>query len=755
MLIRSPMKPLLILALLCALFYGVLSNADEKSQAGKAVGTPSISFDAKRKVFLLQTDHSSYAFGLASGTGFVNLHWGGRVTNIDDVPEPRETYYLHHPFSRVYLRHTRFEYPTNRAGDFLEPCLKIEKPDNLVDLNPAFVSHSIDGNHLQVELQAKDYPFHVVLHYQVYPEFDLINRWVEVQNKGPEKILVENIQSAIWHVPHQHRYRLTHIGGSWGAEWQVREEFLEQGEKILESRTGISGHTHIPYFALDQEGLATENSGAVWFGTLQWSGSWKMNIEQTLNSQVRVSGGYNDFDFALELAPGESHSTPVFTAGFTRGGFGEASRMLHRYQKKYLYPENMRDVEVPIVYNTYGALGGTFGGRVTEENVLALIPKAAEVGFEMFIIDAGWQTAVGQWTVHSERFPRGLKPVIDEARRHGMKFGLWIEPEHIRPDAALFTEKEEWLFSKGSTAMLNLSRRDVMEHVYQELATLLQENDISYLKLDFNRYFDVPDVPDRRTMRTRYVQNFYELFGRLKKEFPNVFFENCASGAGRPDLKMDEYFARINRSDIQIPLDCVYLQEGFTHLHPAYMAGGASNMGVFGPNQAWWAGGATNTGVPLQFSAHIGMTGWLSMSPQIDQMSPQELAEIKKYFDLFKKIRHITCRGEIHRLASMRKHPYAAFEFVLPDKSEALLFTFAHGMRFNERIPRLLMESLDPDTIYDIEVHGVLPAADKTPKSYKPPTYRPVSGRALMEIGVLVALAGDYDSRIFHFKAQR
>ena len=741
--------------LLCSVLTAVESKADEASQADKTATTPSISYDAARHVFLLQTKHSSYAFGLASGTELVNLHWGGRLTSIDDVPEPWETHFLHRPHNRVFLRYNRFEYPTNRAGDFLAPCLKLEQPNSLVDLKLTFVAHQIAGNHLQVELKPKDYPFHVVLHYEVYPEFDLINRWVEVANKGEEKILIENIQSAVWHLPHQHKYRLTHIAGSWGAEWQVKEEFLDQGEKILESRTGISGHEHVPYFALDQDGLATENSGAVWFGTLQWSGSWKMNIEQVLTNQVRVTGGYNDFDFELELAPGESHSTPVFTAGFTRDGFGEASRLLHRYQRQHLYPENMRNVEVPIVYNTYGALGGTFGGRVTEENVLALIPKAAEVGFEMFIIDAGWQTAVGEWAVHPQRFPHGLKPIIDEVHRNGMKFGLWIEPEHIRSDAALFTEKEEWLFAKDSrSAMLNLSRRDVLEHVYAELAELLRKNEISYLKLDFNRYFDVPNVPDRRTMRTKYVQNFYELFSRLRKEFPNVFFENCASGAGRPDLKMDEYFARINRSDIQIPLDCVHLQEGFTYLHPAYMAGGASNMGVYGANQAWWAGGASNTNIPLQFSAHIGMTGWLSMSPQIDEMSPEELAEIKKYFDLFKKIRHLTCRGEIHRLASMRKHSYAAYEFVLPDRSEALLFVFAHGMLFNERIPRLLLESLDPDRVYDIEVHGELPAAKKDPKAYRPPKYRAVSGRALMESGLLVDLAGDYDSRIFQFKAR-
>ncbi|MFZ2644514.1 MAG: alpha-galactosidase, partial [Verrucomicrobiia bacterium] len=597
--------------------------------------------------------------------------------------------------------------------------------------------------HLKVVLKAAGYPFYVALHYRVCAEFDLINRWVEVENRGSEKLLIENIQSAVWYVPHTQKYRLTHIAGNWGGEWQVRREFLEQGEKVLESRNGISGHHHVPFFALDQDGLATEKSGTVWFGTLQWSGDWKMIVEQDPNNQVRISGGYNDYDFAVELAPGESHATPVFTAGFTRGGFGEASRMLHRYQREYLYPKNMRDVEVPLVFNTYSALPNWRVGGVTEKSVMALIAPAAQVGFEAFIIDAGWQTSIGDWTVHPTNFPRGLKPVSDEVHRNGMKFGLWIEPERIPNTAKLFTEKKEWLFANnGGSAMLNLSRRDVLEYVHGEMAKLLRDNGVDYLKLDFNRYFDMPNVPDRRTMRTKYVQNFYELFDRLLKEFPNVFFENCASGSGRPDLKMDTYFARINRSDIQSPFDSLFLHEGFTYLHPGYMAGGGSNMG--GP------GGR----VPFQFSAFVGMMGWASMGQPLQNKLPEELAEIKRYCDLFKKIRHITCRGEIHRIASLREHPYAAFEFVLPDASEAVLFVFGHSLLHNERIPNILMESLDPDKVYEVKVHG----APKDPRqdkwTAKPPTYRAVSGRALMEGGVLVDLFGDYDSRVFHFKAR-
>ena len=726
--------------LMCPLFYPSYAGAAETAASPATDNGQSVRFDAQRKVFLIRTAHSSYSFGLGDNGLFVNLHWGERVEDTRDIPEPWETHLFPIKHTFTSMRYSRFEYPANAAGYTLEPCLKIGEPHTLADLTLSFVSHAIEGDHLQVVLAAKDYPCQVVLHYRVYPDLDLIDRRVEIQNKGTEEMIVENIQSAIWYVPHTRKYRLTHIAGNWGEEWLVRREVVDQGEKVIESRNGISGHQHVPYFALDQDGLATENTGNVWFGTLQWSGNWKMVVEQDQNNQVHVSGGYNDYDFTLELAPGQSRTTPVFTAGFTTGGFGEASRLLHRYQRKYLYPENMRNVEVPIVFNTISLNRGSYKREyVTEKNVLALVPFAAQIGAELFIIDAGWQTAIGEWTANKEKFPRGLKPIIDEVHRRGMKFGVWIEPERVMFNAKLFSDpsKQDWLFAKNTgSAMINLSRRDVLEYVYQELATLLRENGISYLKLDFNRYFDVPAVSDRRTMRTKYVENFYELFARLRKDFPNVFFENCASGSGRPDLKMDTYFARINRSDIQSPLDSLVLHEGFTYLHPTYMAGGGSNMGRPGGK------------VPFQFSAHIGMMGWLATSHPLDTATPQELKEIRRYCDLFKRIRHVTCRGEIHRIASVREHPYAAFEYVLPDASEALLFVFGFGLRANERIPNIQLEALAPGRIYDVEVHG----GSVLPKGCQ---YRSVSGQSLMKIGIPVGLSGDYDSQIVHFKVHR
>ncbi len=740
--IRKVIAIPLITLLICTFLQNAFANGQDEV---KNTNSTSIKYDKDRKVFLINTVNSSYAFGLDKTGLFVNLHWGGKVTDINDIPEP--------PAIGRRWQESPCEYSTYTEGARMEPCLKIEKPDRLVHLRQTFDSFKIQDNHLQVILKAKDYPFYTVLHYQVYPGLDLIDRWVEVKNEGNEEVDIENIQSASWYVPHSHQYRLTHMSGSWGKEWQITREFVGPGEKVLESRNGVSGHYHVPYFALDRDGLTNEKEGAVWFGTLQWSGDWKMIIGLDAYKQLRVSGGYNDFDFLLKLAPGGSHKTPVFTAGYTRGGFGEASRMIHRYQRRYLYPENMLNVEVPIVYNSFGAL---LQLGVNEKNVMSLIPRAAEVGAEVFIIDDGWQTAIGEWTVDKQKFPRGLKPVIDEVHRQGMKFGIWMEPERVMDDSKLFSDKDkqEWLFAKTewerwggkdmSSTMINLSRPDVLEYVYVEMSKLLRENDIDYLKLDFNRYFEVPDIPDRRTMRIRYTENFYKLFERLEKEFPNVFFENCASGNGRSDLKMDDYFARINRSDNQDPVDCIVLQEGFTYLHPAYMAGGAGHLSYtstsYNGRQAY---------APLDFMAHVGMMGWLATTLQLDKMAPEELAEVKGYFNLFKKIRHITCKGELHRIASLREHPYAAFQFVLPDTGESLLFAFGHGLRLMESIPNMLLESLNPDNKYDVEVYG----KNKTVEDIgKPIPMGRITGRALMEIGIQVKLRGDYDSCIFHIK---
>ena len=141
---------------------------------------------------------------------------------------------------------------------------------------------------------------------------------------------------------------------------------------MLESRTGHTGHNINPWFAID-EGDADETHGRVWFGALAWSGNWRISVEQTPYRQVRVTGGFNPFDFAYRLEPGESLETPVFYAGYAQHGFGEASRLLHDLERTDIEPGGIKARPRPVLYNSWEATEF----KVDEAGQTALAEKAA------------------------------------------------------------------------------------------------------------------------------------------------------------------------------------------------------------------------------------------------------------------------------------------------------------------------------------------------------------------------------------------
>lgn len=701
----------------------------------------SIIVEEEKKIFLLNTEHTSYAFGISAAGLPVNLHWGGRIDRLEDLPAPEEStwFSLSHYNSRA--KQSRLEYSFYSAGFQYEPCLKLSAPD--CALAPQYAGYRLEGEeHLVIELADEAVHLRILLHYELHPGSELLRRHVEVVNEGTEPVRLENLFTAVWCLPRGRAPRLTTMQGEWGQEYQVRRAVVEPGERVLESRNGISGHACVPFFAFDP-GSADERSGAVWFGTLLWSGDWKFIIERDAFGETRVSGGLNNFDFELELAPGERFAAPVFLGGFTRSGFGGMSRMIHRCSAAELYPAAMRGKVMPVVFNTYSCIRGA---EVTEENVLRLIPQAAAIGCELFIIDAGWQKSMGDWEIDRGKFPGGFARIVEEVRRCGMRFGLWVEFERVDAQSTIYREHPEWRIDRRDYSLLNLARNDVLDYIHGVLRRLIAENDIAYFKMDLNRYLEIPEVPDRRGVRLRYMLNFYELMRRLTEEFPQVIFENCAGGSGRGDLAMDRYFARINRSDNQDTLDVLNIEEGFTFLHFPKMAGGGCQI------SRSYSRFFNRRDIPLSFMAHAAMMGWPSLGIPLDKSSPEELAECRSYLELNRKIRHIVARGEFYRLAVRRQDGFAAYEFALPDGSEALLFVFGHGLQFAEQLPNLHMEGLTPEALYAIERHGRIGAGWDPFCHVKEPSPRPMSGQGLSELGIRVGLEGDFDSCILHFK---
>lgn len=701
-----------------------------------------IQIDLEKKIFLCSTDKMSYAFGIAENGLPVNLHWGGKIEEISDLPSTDAVAWFRIKVYNIRAKFGRYEYAPAHLHYCYEPHLKLLEPDRLLELK--YRNHTlIDENHLVISLFDEATSLTVNLHYELFPEFDLIRRHVEVVNGSDAPVRIETLFSAAWSMPRGKAPRLTTLQGEWGQEYRVRRAEVTPGQRVLESRIGISSHATVPFFAFDP-GNADEKSGDVHFGTLLWSGDWKFIVERDVYGETRVFGGLNDYDFELVLQPGEHFETPRFLAGFTRGGFGEMTRTIHRWSAKQLCSGYWANRPRPVVFNTFSCIRRT---ELTEQGVLDLIPKAAEVGCELFIIDDGWQTDVGTWTVHPQKFPNGLRKIAESVRAHGMKFGLWMEFEVIVWESPSWKEHEEWMLGEGA-AQLNLAREDVIEYLYGTISSLIRDNGLAYFKMDMNHYLMIPAIQKkRRELKTKYMLNFYRLMERLNKEFPHVIFENCASGSGRCDLAMDRYFCRTNRSDNQDTLDVLDIEEGYSYLHHPRMAGGGCQISK---NYTYVI---NHRVIPLSFMAHVALMGWPSLGINLNESSPEEIEECKGCLALNRKIRHIIAAGELYRLASWHHDRYAAFEFVLPDKSEALLFVFSHALQYGEQLPNILLQGLDPRTSYAVECHGKKTTGDFYHKFDGLEAPARLTGRGLAEIGIHVPLEGDFDSRIYHLKA--
>lgn len=711
--------------------------------------------------FLLTAGNMSYAVAVENGSAY-HLYWGEALRRLDDLPE---VYELLCQRNRHWTQCETMEreYPEFYGEFYNEPAIRPEFADGAHGCRFVFAGSDAgsdpDGAEtLRLDFRAEDRPLALELHYRIHPRLPLLDRWSVITNTGDAPVRLADFASAAWQLPrHATGWRLTRLDGRWGKEAQIQRVALAPGKYIHESRTGISGPFSLPFFMLD-DGTATEESGEVYFGALQWSGNWRIVVERDAFDRVTAIGGINPFDTEVELAPGERFETPPFTAGWTPRGFGEASRIFHRCETA-MRPYARAGAPMPVICNSWGNLGID----VNERNLLELIDRAAGIGAELFVIDDGWQRSLGDWEPDPVKFPRGLAPVIAAARARGMKFGLWVEIEAFELKSRLYREHPEWAlrypgrepFTRRrididrTSVMINFALPEVAEHFHRLLRDLVASTGIDYLKLDMNNFMSAPgwgDAPPPAGARLRidYVRNFHRLFDRLSAEFPSLLLENCASGAGRSDLAMAHRFDRMNRSDNQDAHDMVLLHEGFTMLHAPRFAGGGCHI-----SDSMKA--VNDRATPLEFQAACGMLGSLACGKDLARTPKEELETIARYIALYKKLRHILNAGDFYRIRSPREGNFAVYGYLLPDRSEAVIFAFGFGIGFCDKLPRFRVPDLDPDAVYTIECHH-----DRRfeGRSASVRGYPPVSGRGAATVGLRVELLGDYDFRILHLRRQ-
>jgi alpha-galactosidase len=704
-----------------------------------ALSAQSIQYSESKKVWLLTTRQSSYAMGVAADGALRNLYWGAPLWRLDDLnaaPQVRDRSSFD---PRQMLENE--EYPGWGGPRYYEPALKVSRPDGDRDLVLKYASHRVAGDELHIVLKDIRDAIEVTLHYRVYPDDSVIRRSATIRNGTDKPLTIDSAQAAAWYLPPGEGYQLTYLTGRWAAETQINREPIHEGAKMLESRKGHTSHNFNPWFAIDA-GDATEESGRVWFGALAWSGNWRITVEQTPYRQVRVTGGYNTFDFAYPLKPGESLDTPAFFAGYSDAGFGGASRTLHSFERRQIFPGGTTSRLRPVLYNSWEAT--TF--RVDEPGQKALAEKAAKLGVELFVMDDGWfgarnndRAGLGDWTVNPQKFPNGLKPLIDYVTGLGMDFGLWVEPEMVNANSDLYRAHPDWVIhfqdrprsELRNQMVLDLARPDVREYIFGVLDKLATDYNIRYFKWDMNRAVSEPGWPDagpveQRKLWVDYARNLYDIIDRLRAKHPKLEIESCSGGGGRIDLGILQRVDEVWPSDNTEAFDRLRIQEGFTMAYsPKIMSAWVTDV----PNM-----NGRSASLPFRFL--VAMQGALGVGANLNKFTQQDSDTATKMIALYKRIRPTVQTGDLYRIASPRTNDVTVNEYVAADGKQAVVFAFRHTQQYNLAAPTIRLRGLDEKAMYRVEsTDGKL--VERQPQ---------LSGAYLMRVGLNVNLRADYDA---------
>jgi alpha-galactosidase len=707
--------------------------------ATRCFAQEAISYQSDRRVWTLTAGEATYSFGVNETGELQSLYWGARISDQRDIPTAASL----EGWASFDLPSTRTpqEYPGWGAALYVEPAVKVKFPDGNRSLALHYVSHSIRGNDLEVVLQDIKAPIFVHLFYRVYPGQGVMARWSKIENRGTTPITIDQAASAALSLPVGDDYRLSWLTGRWAGEWQLHSAPIETGTNVIESRRGSTSHQANPWFSIARPSETTEESGPVWFGELGWSGSWRLTVEKTSFHQVRVTGGFNSFDFSYPLAPGQSLETPPFYAGFTGKGEGEASRILHRFQQAVILPGGPHPKVRPVLYNSWEATEF----NVNQSGQESLADKAAQLGAERFVMDDGWfgqrsddHRGLGDWYVNPQKFPNGLKHLIDHVHGLGMDFGIWVEPEMVNPDSDLYRQHPDWAMNfpdrprtEGrNQLMLNLARPDVKEYIFGFLDKLVSENDVAFLKWDYNRNWSEPgwdQVPleQQQTIYVTYVRNLYEILDRLRAKHPKLEIESCSGGGGRVDLGIMQRTEQVWTSDNTDALDRLTLQDGFTHAYtPGVMMAWVTDVPNFLDKRT----------IPTRFRFLVAMNGSLGIGVNLNKWSADEMKEGTKFVAYYKQIRETVQHGSLYRLLPPENSETSATEYVSADGKQAVVFAFLHSEKFGSPFPVLRLRGLSPTARYRIKVLD--PDTSKLP--------REANGDTLMNMGISVALDGDY-----------
>ena len=725
----------------------------------------SIRYDDVNRVFELDTDNTSYRIGIADDEGFVGHIYYGRKIRSQQCGQFLRTW--EGPFVPSTNNRERCsfldtfptEYSGNGIGDYRESCIAVKtitgsrttdlmyESYDIIDGKPELegLPASFAGDEmvqtLILHMADKGDGLEVDLLYSVFECEDVITRSVKVRNNGDKDIRLTKVYSACIDMDDEDFEMLT-LHGSWARERQMERRSIAYGKQSVSSLRGESSHQDHPFMAWMTKG-SNQASGDVYGMHFVYSGNFIAQIEKSQFDSIRAVMGIHSEGFEWLLTPGDEFVAPEVVLTYSHNGIGQMSRNLHDFYREHLIRSKYLHQKRPVLINNWEATYFDFD----TDKLLAIAKSAAEHGIEMLVMDDGWfghrnddTTSLGDWFVNENKIKGGLKHLVDEVNKLGLKFGIWMEPEMISPDSELYRKHPDWAFSvpertatlSRNQYVLDLSRKEVRDYVYECVYKVISSANIEYVKWDMNRQLtDIGSMEftgDRQgELAHRYVLGVYELQERLVRDFPDLLLENCSGGGARFDPGMLYYSPQIWCSDDTDAIERLSIQEGTELIYP---------LSTIGAHVSDCPNHTVGRTTPFMTRAHVALAGTFGYELDITKISDEERMVIPEQVALYHKYNDLVREGDYYRIASYRENGlYDCWMVVAKDKSEALVTYVQVLGKPNVHSRKIKLLGLDEAADYRL---------DGTDKVY--------GGDLLMNAGLLIEkMCGDYMSRLYHF----
>ena len=719
----------------------------------------------KDRTFTLQTKNTTYQMQVDRYGFLLHLYYGKKTdTCMDYLLTYYDRGFSGNPYDagedRTYSMDTLpQEFPCYGNGDFRSTAFAVENADGSMSCDLRYKSHKIfDGKYnleglpavyaseeeaqtLEILMEDPVTGVKVVLLYGVLPAQDIITRSVSVKNESSGKIYLNKIESASLDFLYGD-YELLTFYGRHAMERNVQRVPVVHGTQKIGSVRGTSSHQYNPMMILAEK-ETTEDKGNCYAMSFVYSGCFQGEVLKDQLNQTRMMLGLQEEAFRYPLETGEMFQAPEVILSYSSEGMNRLSQNLHHCIRQHICRGKYKEEIRPILINSWEAAYFDFTG----DTIYELAKAAKEVNIDMLVMDDGWfgkrdddNSGLGDWFVNEKKLGGTLGNLIKRINDLGVKFGIWIEPEMVSEDSDLYRKHPDWALTvpgrnpvrSRNQLVLDFSRKEVVDEIYDQICKVLDQGNIEYVKWDMNRsLMDVYSSVTRDQGRVLhdYVLGLYDFLERLVQRYPNLLIEGCSGGGGRFDAGMMYYTPQIWCSDNTDAIDRLRIQYGTSFGYPVSVVG--SHVSAV-PNHQ------TGRITSLHTRGVVAMAGTFGYELNLGKLSEEEKQEIRLQVEEYRKFAPLIQTGLYYRLSDPSKEEYAAWAFVSEDQKEVLLNVVMQEIHGNMTVNYVKLQGLKCSAIYrDTE----------TGKSY--------NGAALMEAGIPMPVEmGEFKAYQMHLTAE-